>query len=310
MNSSQIRIRAFGQIYALDRELLSQSGMLILALAESQIQGNQIDLNLDPSYQPAFEYIYNKLIGVPSSIINPSILVDVMLLADYLDVSIVMNELTPTFLDLVSNGYVLDQQLQEILKGRILAATHIIAQNSYFENLPVWIKPLFNYYQTNALPFNNDPILGKFLPQEANTNLRDIFLPNYGRKCQPDHQPQVIHVEEIANYITLGKQVGKFVDHNGITRYMTCPGTDFTNLGTTSYNVNNTGVCCFRWPQNVDGTPLMILNNNIVALLRGKKGYKTESGIAVFVDPSYVGDYIYATNYQIIPELNAVVVMQ
>ena len=305
MNSPQIQIHAFGRIYPLDRELLNQSGMLTLALSESQIQGNQIDLNLDPSHQPAFEYIYNKLIGIPSSTINPSILLDVMLLADYLDASIVMNELTPTFLELVSNGYELDQRLEDILKERILAATHIIAQNSYFENLPVWVKPLFNYYQTNALPLtNNVSILGKLLPQDTNTNtnLRDIFLANYARKCQTDRQPQVISVEEIAHYITLGKQVGKFVDHNGITHYMTCPGVNFTNLGTT----NNIGVCCFRSPQNVDGT---ILSNDLVELLRGKKGYKTEEGIIVFVHALYAGDYIYATNYRIIPELNAIVVI-
>jgi hypothetical protein len=105
--------------------------MLSLAFNESYIEDCTIDLNLDPIYQPAFEYIYNRILNKDYPL-NYSIISNILLLADYLGVDKVLNELTPIFIELIIEGHIFSNQIINVINNKILEATYILSQH----NLP------------------------------------------------------------------------------------------------------------------------------------------------------------------------------
>lgn len=305
MENSQIQIHAFGKIYPLSLDLIKQSTMLSLALHESHVENNTIDLNLDPIYQIAFEYIYNRLLG-NSYPLDYSILPNVMILADYLGVDIIANELVSVLLDLQLQGYVFDKRIQDILKNKLWDATNILSQNSIYENLPNWVQQLFNYYQITSLPITNtSPILIRFLPQQQYqfNPAHTIFPPGYSRRCQRPFQPNILPIESIPQIIQAGQQVTKYTDQNGTTYYMTCRNPAYPYIRMKGKNV-----CCGARVQDLEDTPLENLDDDFEKLLSQKKGVAAEGDFTVFVNSEYDGNYIYAVSYTIIPELNAIII--
>lgn len=57
-----VNIRAFGKTYPLPRSLLDRSGLLQRIFGAQASGINEITLTADPRLQPAFEYLYHKLL--------------------------------------------------------------------------------------------------------------------------------------------------------------------------------------------------------------------------------------------------------
>ncbi len=57
-----VNINAFGRSYPLSRSLLTRSGLLQRIFGAEAGAVNEVNLNVDPRLQPAFEYLYQKLL--------------------------------------------------------------------------------------------------------------------------------------------------------------------------------------------------------------------------------------------------------
>jgi hypothetical protein len=120
MECPQIFIHAFGNVYNLSSNFLYKSNMLSSAVSESILQDCIIDLNLDQRYQTAFEYIYNRLIEQPVNL-DQLILSDVLVLADYLEINFIIEEILPIIIPM--RGNLIDQHVINVFNNIILKAT-------------------------------------------------------------------------------------------------------------------------------------------------------------------------------------------
>ena len=69
-------------------------------------------------------------------------------------------------------------------------------------------------------------------------------------------------------------------------------------------------ICCFSREHKLEGTNLQNLDSVPWDLLKDKKVVKTDGNFIIFIDQKYIGNYIYATDYQIIAELDAIVILK
>jgi hypothetical protein len=80
-----IHLKVFDRIYPLPRDLLTFSPLLSTALSGQYREQNEIDLEIDPIFKPAFNLIYNTLIGKTYTV-DPLTMLYFGILSDYLGI--------------------------------------------------------------------------------------------------------------------------------------------------------------------------------------------------------------------------------
>lgn len=248
-----------------------------------------------------FSWLLENLVPLTDEIIEP-----VYVLADYLGIDALVNDLTSILLERINSGYEMSEQVQEILDIKLLEAVNIIRNNNFIQNLPIWVQPIFNHYETRRFPTEQNVLIRihPFRSEELPTT-RSLFQ-GYSRKCQISTQPTVISFDQAISQIQSGRQVIRYNHPNGQHYYLTCLDPDYPFIRTTE-----SGLCCGFINRNLEtnGLDIVPLNNeNLSNTLQGKIAYNTDSGFYALMNPGYVGDYIYVNNYVPIPQINAIVV--
>lgn len=232
-------------------------------------------------------------------------------------------------------------------KVKLVAATYIMSKNNIYENLPRWVQEVFDEYQIVAMPQDTTSIVVKLEPLETFVSeepskrcnlsveliarppgprkwpdppiigrreiypyredldiilrkLKEIFGQDYNTK----NFPYIVPADLIPLMVEKGLHIVKFTNTDGGIYYISCINY-FLRIkpGTNNHPI------CDRTPQDLTGTPYEILDIERLRNLVGKKAMKTNGNFVVYIDNNFRGNYIYSTNYEIIPELNAIVIL-
>lgn len=135
--------------------------------------------------------------------------------------------------------------------------------------------------------------------------LREIFGISY--RIPPGNSrtyPYIAPPDLIPKVVENGWQIVKYTHTDGKIYYMSC-----LDRGLGIQPGTNNHPFCDRYQHDLTGTPYEILDMERLKILVGKKAMKTDGQFIVYIDPNFVGNYIYGTKYEIIPELNAIVIL-
>lgn len=291
-----VTLSVFGLDYPLPVANLPRAKLLNRAFSGTytENQQNRIELELDPAFKEAFDWIYSRLISDQSWAQNRPFPVgkfaDLLQLADYLDSEFILDEL---------RGYIIDGQVPvqtiidlapiwmniPLLKN---TALFVVVRDSWFyDSLPSWAQEYFNLQQNRELPTDGF-VMTKVTPVTQRTQLN--YPRDYARECQKPRQPKIVEPYEISN----------LSDHQNLYRVenhlMTCPNPAYPHIG-----LRNGLPCCYRQPQ---------LNTSQLIpkpVLTDELPYQTPAGFLVFLNPGFQGDYIVSNDFVVYPELNAIV---
>jgi hypothetical protein len=102
---------AFGEVYPLDKEQINQSQFLSKAFSGKYLEQNRLYLNLDPTFKPAWDYIYQYLLGI-NQVIPMEHFPEIFQLTLYFDIQSLLDYL----IDLLSYGKIPEDLLKETLQ--------------------------------------------------------------------------------------------------------------------------------------------------------------------------------------------------
>ena len=295
-----VTLSVFGRDYPLLLEFLPKSKLLDAIFSGKYLETNLVDLNLDPSFEDAFNWIYSRLISkepwFQGRTFPANSFSELLQLADYLQIEDILDELRKYVLSGQVPIDILIQTYPEYSNFPALknaALYTIIRSNTYYNNLPKFAQEYLDSQLTTNYP-DDTVILAKLYPI---TN-QHIELPNdYARVCQKYRQPIPIDLTQPINLLSWQMMANVQIDDN--YHLMTCPSKHFPYVGPS--NRIKELPCCFANP-----TPGVDYIDN--ALLQNKVGYMAHGGFMVFVDPTFKGDYVFSNDFQKIPEIQAIVI--
>lgn len=298
MERPELILDVFGREYPLPLGAARQSRMLTAMLSGRFRESNRVELNFDPLLQPAWELVYRQLLGLPTDLESqsPDVLWDFYHIAEYLQIP----DLIGDFRQLILDGVIPVDQLIEYYdryrqdpKLVDAAALTILAAHHRFEDLPDWLQQLFPAYETTQLP-DQGLLLTRLVPPDQQlyrdqSILNQTYGPQYSRNCQKFRQPQVLTPSGVAQ---LGAQLHVY-RLNGLD--LACP--DGRHIITTRLGFP----CCGGGPRpRIRQTPLQVPRDRMVMT--------SPHGYFVFLPPGFQGNYILNSEYEVLPEINAVVV--
>lgn len=326
--SGPINIHVFGRIYPLPRDKLTLSKMLSTAVSGSFKERNDIILELDNEFKPAFDLIYSYIIDQNSSrnIPYPQVLFDALQLADYLDTNVI------------------DKVAEVALWNNLIPSDVVIANSKWYENIPnlkfaalvsllksnridvPWVEKYFELYRKELiLTATYSPWVNVLLQVareiilngDLNNSLAKFSIHKFIQKGYPNGTedgiilrvvrfpsesgsilglqipPLNIHPKDIEEYIRSNYNVD-FINGN----YRVCKTPLIANIPWNStYSTWEYGKC------ELGSRPI-----NFYDSILDKKPVWTSSNFLAYVPENFTGEYIVTKKFTLFPSLNAVVI--
>lgn len=284
-------IFAFGKKYKLPQNNIPLDSYFDRATTGKFRENNILHLDFSDEFKLAFDYIYGYLMGTSSyTDFSPETLKQAIILADYLGLTDILYDISMA----IFNGYVdIDyDEFEDVPEFNYGRALRHIANNHVYDNLTPYELKIFNDIETHDIPVNNTaPFVAKLFPisSHADRTIRDIYKLPYSRVCQQQMQPNIVHSSNLPN---TSDRIFPWKTNDELI-YLTC-SEPYKYLGTRRGGYP----CCTGYEK--DGVAGNTYSFN------GKKAMQTNSGIIVFVDEDFSGNYIFSTDYIVYPELNVV----
>ncbi len=299
---NMVTILAFGRAFPIPRANLTESETLSIGLSGRFAEQDEIDLDIEDQYYPAFLIIYDYLLNPNQALpkMSPDILEQVLFLADYLT----MPNLTTYLIDtLISGGYSTAEILPILvnfshLPNAAQAAENIFARRGYFwEKLSnrtrAILEPHFNQDLTKQ--FTTPIALIPIAPTLDTRKLLSMMPSGWARVCQKGNRPEVIDdIRDIPYLIGQGKKIAIVNDEQDRPHYITCPGGKqlvFKDIGGRSLP------CCGT------NSTLPTLDPRWANL----KAVMTSDGWVALIDPNHKGDFVLIWNPIVVKDLRIVV---
>ena len=297
-----VSILAFGREFPIPRANLAQSKTLAIGLSGRFAEQDEIELEIEDQYYPAFLIIYDYLLNPDIELprMEPAIIEQVLLLADYLTMPNLTEYLLTT---LIAGGYTTSEILPILsnfphLPTAMEVARNIFARRGYFwEKLSTRtravLEPHFNQDLTRQV---TTPVALIPIPQSLDTRKLLSMMPSgWARVCQKGNRPEVIEdVRDIPRLIRDGKKFALITDEQDRGHYITCPGRKqltFRDIGGKSLP------CCGA------GSDLPTLDPRWGNL----KPVVTDQGWVALINPNFKGDFILIWEPFILADLRIIV---
>ena len=301
-------LEGFGKYYILPGSFVSKSPVITSILAQGGVetQTRRVNLNLDPVFEPAFNWVYQKWVGRDPGPFPADLFIDIFQIADYLILEDIFNEVRIAIIngaipisDLISWYPYMKNNLA--INEAILL--HVVRNGHFSQTLPLWAQEYLDRNQTREFP-ENTLVLTRVTPAQGtpSTSATQIYPVGYSRICHQEQQPITIghdSLQTLQTWQTLGSQA---VGNESVL--LTCPDPQRPTIG-PKIRGGVGGACCYQVnPRGPVAPGFDILRN---PQLQGKVPYSTPAGFWVYLDPGFVGDYLFSNNFLALPELKVIV---
>lgn len=306
-----VLVKAFGKQYPIPEENVSLSAVLAQMFSGRYKERNEVELNLDPELAAAWNVVYSELIQPGSSTLqglSSDTVWDVFQLVEYLGVDYVFVEVADAF----RQGIVPERELLQAYPRYSFypelvdaAAEFIIRNHQQWNELPEWVRRVFEKYKT--ISPSELPSRGLFLARVRPLDYTNLYLnraalnelwgPGYSRVCQSTKQPRGLTLSGV-------HQLGRTQIINTFEgQYLTCPPNyPFAELKNDPVTGQDVPCCTIR--RNANVIPRVNVDYNV---LGNRTGMIAEGGFLVFVPQGFQGDYVISDQYRLMSDLNAVV---
>lgn len=285
-------IVAFGKNYIFNERNIQSSNYLKTLFGGSFREKNEVELDIDPDLEPAFNYLYDyltqELQDVPVKLFS-----DIVFLASFFGIEDLLTKLVnvtrflPLQVLLSCSGCLAEPDVKEAIFYILLDKV------TDFADLPKWAQNEFMRRQTGNFPEVQGLPLYLFLePLPEKTSIEEVkveYDESYNRRCHLSRRPGIITLVSVPKAQELGK-----VYLNQGNLYL-CSGKNQT------LRKNAIGeFCCYPRSNPED---LKELPSRYKAMMAHTK----DVSYPILLPQKFVGDYIYTESYDLVPQQGIIV---